>query len=92
MPFANKVGGDGSRSIVSQTHSDVYTQGPAVDLPDTESSYQLAWSAQPTSIIALKSTDTNVHAEMVSRVDPTYMLAMTVITVLMHVGVYIYVR
>jgi hypothetical protein len=92
MPFADKVGAGGSRPIVPQTHIDAYTQRPAVDLPDAESSYPHAWSAEPTSMIASKSTDTNVHVEMVSHIDPTYMLAMIVVTVLMHIGLYLCMR
>jgi hypothetical protein len=92
MPFADNVDHDGSRSIIPQTPTDSYTQRPVVDLPDAEPSYPFAWSAQPTSIIALKSTDTNGDAERVSHVDPTYMLGMIVVTVLMHVGVYICMR
>jgi hypothetical protein len=92
MAFADDVDHDGSRPIVPQTHTDSYKQRSVVDLPDAEPSYPPAWSAQPTSIIALKSTDTNGDAETVSHVDPTYMLAMIVVTVLMHVGVYICMR
>jgi hypothetical protein len=92
MAFADDVDHDGSRSVVPQTHTDPYAQRPVVDLPDAEPSYPSAWSAQPTSIIALKSTDTNGHAERVSHMDPAYMLAMIVVTVLIHVGVYIYMR